>query len=129
MRELTRLVRSSELSLAKFYALAVIGDSPGITQIQLAEKLGVDAPRAVVIVDSLEKMGLAQRSASIRDRRIRALRLTLAGQRVAEEVVQISTEFERALTSDISRSEQRTLIELLGRLIIDQSRARAADRR
>lgn len=120
LRSLTRQVREHNLlSLVQFHALTHIGDEPGITQIQLADKLEVDASRAVIIVDSLEAAGLAARRPSHTDRRVRELRLTDAGRRTVEDVVRISLDFERTLTASMGEKERKELLRLLTRLNSD----------
>jgi DNA-binding MarR family transcriptional regulator len=58
----------------------------------LAEALGVDAPYATLIVDTLEQRGLAGRHPDPDDRRRKLVELTPAGQAAAERVMQITRE-------------------------------------
>ncbi|GIE84867.1 MarR family winged helix-turn-helix transcriptional regulator [Actinoplanes regularis] len=55
------------------------------TQIQLAALAGLDKTTMVSTVDELERRGLAERRASLTDRRARIIAVTETGRAVAEE--------------------------------------------
>src|SRR5258708_2656285 len=55
------------------------------TQIQLAEISDLDKTTMVVLVDDLEKAGLAERRPSTTDRRARIISVTEAGERAVAE--------------------------------------------
>lgn len=116
IRTMNRIVRAHNLSLKQFHALAEIGDEPEVTQIQLAEKLAVDGSRAVILIDGLEKAGLASRRLSQTDRRVRELHLTDEGRRVAEALVCATLEFEGTLATHLSKAELRELLRLTAKL-------------
>ena len=58
----------------------------------LAEAIGVDAPYATLIVDSLEERGLVERQPDPADRRRKLVTLTPAGQDAVAEVLRIQLE-------------------------------------
>src|SRR5215469_7400579 len=55
----------------------------------LAEAIGVDAPYATLIVDSLEERGLVERQPDPADRRRKLVSLTPAGREAVIKVIQI----------------------------------------
>jgi DNA-binding MarR family transcriptional regulator len=81
----------------------------------LAETVGVDAPYATLIVDSLEERGLVERQLDPDDRRRKLVSLTPAGQEAVARVLRIQEQPPPAF-GDLSPAELDTLDRLLGRL-------------
>jgi len=72
-------------------ALLQLADGP-LSLSGLAEALGVDAPYATLIVDTLEERGLAERQADPADRRRKLVSLTSDGRAAADRVLRIMHE-------------------------------------
>ena len=81
----------------------------------LAEALGVDAPYATLIVDTLEQRGLAERHPDPADRRRKLVELTPAGKDATEGLLRILHE-PSAGFADLSPAELDTLEDLVGRI-------------
>src|SRR3979490_553506 len=60
--------------------LRIIATAPGLSQQELAAKLGMYPSRLVAVIDDLEKRGLIERQPSNTDRRLYALHLTKSGK-------------------------------------------------
>ena len=65
----------------------------------LAQDLGIDAPAATVLVNSLEERGLVKRESHPTDRRAKQVSLTAAGRRVLAVVASITDQPPAALTA------------------------------
>jgi DNA-binding MarR family transcriptional regulator len=65
--------------------LWLIGETPGVAQIDLAARLDMDRASMMAIIDRLEARGLVARSRSKRDRRRQDLHLTPTGTEVLAE--------------------------------------------
>lgn len=74
------------VTTVQFSVLAVVADNPGTNQADLALALGVERPRIVPILDSLEARKLATRKPSPNDRRHRLLYLTDDGHALLGEL-------------------------------------------
>jgi len=81
----------------------------------LAEAVGVDAPYATLIVDSLEERGLVERQPDPDDRRRKLVSLTPAGKEAVERVLRIQEQPPPAF-GNLSAAELDTLEGLLRRL-------------
>jgi DNA-binding MarR family transcriptional regulator len=81
----------------------------------LAEAVGVDAPYATLIVDSLEERGLVERQPDSDDRRRKLVSLTPAGKEAVARVQRIQDQPPPAF-GDLSAVELDTLEGLLRRL-------------
>lgn len=81
----------------------------------LADAIGVDAPYATLIVDSLEERGLVQRSPDPGDRRRKLVSLTPAGADAVKRVIQIDRQPPPGFAA-LSAAELDTLREMLRRV-------------
>jgi DNA-binding MarR family transcriptional regulator len=82
----------------------------------LAEAVGVDAPYATLIVDSLEERGLVERQSDPADRRRKLVSLTPAGQAAVAQVLRIQLEPPPGFAS-LSAAELDTLEKLVWRIM------------
>jgi DNA-binding MarR family transcriptional regulator len=100
-----------------FRLLAV---SQGISQQDLAAKLGIHPSRLVAILDELESRGLVERRPDNDDRRQYALHLTNKGKETLVKIGQIAREHQDALCASLSNAERETLSELLQKISEEQ---------
>jgi DNA-binding MarR family transcriptional regulator len=82
----------------------------------LAEALGVDAPYATLIVDTLEERNLAERHADPADRRRKIVELTPAGKDATERLLAIMHEPPPGF-ADLSPAELDVLEGLVSRIM------------
>ena len=104
------------LSLAQFQLLDVLVDGRPRTVGQLAEAGGIAQPTATRMLDTLERMGIVQRSPALQDRRCVLISLTPAGGSALElRRAEIQAARER-IRSSLTAQEQRDAAVLLRRL-------------
>jgi len=82
----------------------------------LAEAIGVDAPYATLIVDSLEQRGMVERHSDPGDRRRKLVSLTPAGKEAVARVIRIQRDPPPGF-GNLSAAELDTLEDLLRRLL------------
>ena len=82
----------------------------------LAEAIGVDAPYATLIVDSLEERGLVERQSDPADRRRKLVTLTPAGRDAVAQVVRIQLQPPPGFAS-LSAAELDVLEKLVWRIM------------
>ena len=100
--------------------LRVIENERGISQQRLASLLGMFPSRLVLLLDSMEKMGLVERKACVTDRRTYALHLTARGRNRLREIGAVAREHQDSLCAALSPGEQATLADLLSRIAEEQ---------
>ncbi|WP_437751933.1 MarR family winged helix-turn-helix transcriptional regulator [Sorangium sp. So ce1389] len=100
--------------------LRAIGQSNGISQAALSERLGMFPSRLVVLLDALEERGLLERRSSPEDRRSYALHLTRAGQEMVQRIGRVAQEHRQALCAALDDAEQAQLAALLRRIAAEQ---------
>jgi len=103
-----------DLSWARVRALQRLAEQPQTLR-GLAELLAADPPYATLIVDDLERRGLAQRTPHPEDRRAKLVQLTQAGRAAAARADAILDEPPAAL-SDAPAADLEGLLRVLERL-------------
>ncbi len=94
----------------------LIGLNPGITPMQLANALHLDASKVALFLRGLTRDGLVTRKPSQQDRRTVELYLTPAGEDHARAACAASEELERPFEGILDEEETETLIALLAKL-------------
>ena len=122
--DMVETIETFGLRIGTFSALAVLMESPGISQSQLAQVLKLTRSGVVVIVDELETAGVLERAPVTGDRRMYALQVTPAGQRLWEKVEPAVQAHEDALFSGLDTAEQQALRSLLDKAIGSATRHR-----
>jgi DNA-binding MarR family transcriptional regulator len=99
-------------------AMALFKLDEPLSMKELSQRIGCDASFVTVIADSLERLGIARREPSQRDRRVKNLVLTEHGQQVREEITrQVTgrTPWSNALDIDERKCFLGLLNKMLGR--------------
>jgi DNA-binding MarR family transcriptional regulator len=104
------------LTPARMTALSMISMEPAINQSALASRLGITRASVVKVIDALETLRYIARESIKGNRRSYALMLTPAGQARLREFAEQAKGFEERLASQLTSSERRKLIQLLGKV-------------
>lgn len=97
-------------------ALRIIAFSPGISQRDLAERLGVGPSRIVALMDRLTAADLVVRRRSAADRRNHELALTEHGQQAMAALREVGMAHEQDVTAALTDAEVSELGALLTKL-------------
>ena len=100
--------------------LRMLGASGGLSQQDLATRLGIHPSRLVAILDGLEERQLVERRPNADDRRQYALHLTEKGQGVLGEIGRIGREHTESLCASLAAGEREQLGELLQKIATEQ---------
>lgn len=96
--------------------MRMLRSEPGLSQQQLAERLGAAPSRIVSYVDDLEARGWVTRARDTTDRRVNVLALTDAGRDAFGKLAVIAGKHEDNITAELDDAEYATLRDLLGKL-------------
>ena len=96
--------------------LRLIGQEPGVSQEQLAQRLSVNKSNVARQAAALEEEGYILRSACGKDKRVLRLELTEKGQSLLPHIQKIMEDWEALLVDSLTESEQQILEILLQRL-------------
>lgn len=114
LRTFTRM----KLRPAEFSVLALIAETPGQKQTEIAEHLGIKRANFVALMDGLERRGLAERRKADTDRRSHSLHLTPQGARFVRKMTVVWQAHEKRLVERLGGpAEKDRLIALLDRLV------------
>lgn len=108
-----RARRDPDLTLPEFRALAYINRNPGCALNEVAEFVGVEAPAASKLVESLVQRGLAKREADASDRRRVQLNVLPKGQTSIHTVREHTREFLDEKLAQLSPAQQAAVIEAM----------------
>ena len=119
-QEFARLLLPLGLSPADAGILRLLRQSPGISQQQLAETLGMHASRLVAILDVLETRELIARAPNPEDRRLYSLHLTARGTEMLGEIGRLARTHNDLMCSGLKASEAEQLAALLQKVATAQ---------
>lgn len=108
-----RTLGEDGLNPRAFAVLAFAVQHKGITQSEVARKLGIERSGLVAIVDELERTDLVSRTPVPGDRRVQALHATGEGQRVFAAASKAVDAHEKRLLSFLTEAEKRNLLKIL----------------
>ena len=118
--QFAQALAESNLTPALAGIMRMLKVEPGLSQLQLAERLGTAPSRVVAYLDDLESRGWIARTRDSTDRRVNVLSLTDAGQDAFTALAVISRNHEKAVTGSLDDTEHATLHELLSKLAAAQ---------
>lgn len=112
-------LRHTGLTQARWIVLLQLSHAGALSQRELAERVGVEGPTLVRVLDKLEAQGLVARHACSDDRRVKRIGLTPAARPVLDEITRISTQLRQELLADVPGEEIARALRVL-RTISDQ---------
>lgn len=104
------------LSIPEWRVIAVLGQSPGLSAREVAERSAMDKVQVSRAVASLFAARRLTRHAHVSDGRVAHLSLSARGRAIYEEVVPLALGLERRLLSVLTAREQKMLDQLLTKL-------------
>ena len=105
-----------ELTQTQFAALAKLLEAGPCSQNHLGRLIYLDAATIKGVVDRLCARGLVATTNDTRDRRRRAVALTLSGRRITEAAISVAAQITAATLAPLSPQEQRAVVRLLKKL-------------
>ncbi len=100
--------------------LRLLRVAAGLSQQELAAKLGIHPSRLVAILDDLEKRKLVERRPNADDRRLYSLHLTKGGSAALEQIGKVAQQHQEALLAALDPQERDQLGALLLRIADQQ---------
>ena len=115
-RHFAEIAATLGLTLKQVCALWLIADHPGLSQMDLGQKLQMDRATTMGVVNRLQARELVRREKSTSDARKQALHLEPEGKAALVTARQAIDEHEGWLASRFTAAERETLADLLARL-------------
>ena len=108
--------RDLDLSQARWNVLFELSRNQEVTQVELAQSLGIEAATLVRLLDGLEGAGLIERRPSAKDRRAKTLHLTEASKPLIVRMEDISANSRAEILEGIPPQDLRIATAVLGRI-------------
>ena len=115
-RHFTETFADLDLTQKQVSALWLVGECPGISQIELGGRLRMDRATTMTIVNRMEQRGYMRRERSASDGRKQALYLTEGGISALAKARRCIAEHEAWLKSRFTPQETEKLVEMLSRI-------------
>ena len=115
-----RLLEPLNLSPADVGILRLLRESPGVSQQQLAQTLGMHASRLVAVIDTLESRKLVARAPNPDDRRLYSLHITDRGADTLAQIGALARTHNELMSSGLTSSEVEQLAALLQKIAAAQ---------
>jgi len=112
-QNLIERLSAHDLRPAQFSALAIIDQTPGLMQADLAKALAIEPPQVVPLLNKLESRALAVRVHCKPDKRSYGIFLSKTGETLLKELKQIAAESDLDSTSALDSQEREELLRLL----------------
>lgn len=93
--------------------IALLRDGDRVPQGVLAERVGVEGPTLVRVLDGLENDGLIARVPAETDRRIKLVQLTKEGTALAEQCERCAANLREKMLGDLDPADVRAALEVL----------------
>jgi DNA-binding MarR family transcriptional regulator len=115
-QEFAKLLEPLKLAPSDAGILRLVGLSAGISQQELARRLGMHASRLVAIIDAMEERGLVVRSQHASDRRTHALELSDAGRGTLRAIAGVARRHDEVMCAGLNDRERARLRALLEKI-------------
>jgi len=104
------------IGLAQSKVIYALSLQPGMTQRELADKVGIETPTLVVMIDKLEKEHLVKRQNDKQDRRIKRIFITTKADRLVDSMIQSALSIKKIATKNIPENEVKHILENLNKI-------------
>ncbi|QHO72672.1 MarR family transcriptional regulator [Bradyrhizobium sp. CCBAU 051011] len=112
-QDFIRTLGAVDIRPTQYSVMTVIGANPGLSQMAVAKRLGIERARLVHLLDSLEHRNLVSRIKSATDRRSHALHLTARGRTALAQFKRLAAEHERHVAEKIGKENRERLLQIL----------------
>jgi MarR family transcriptional regulator, temperature-dependent positive regulator of motility len=114
---MAQCLAEEDLTPLQYAAFPFLREEPGLDQIGLAARIGIDRTNVGLIIDHLEALGFVERRVDTNDRRVRRLHLTSRGIKFHDRIRPIAIGVQQQILSCLTTDEKETLFALLARVI------------
>ena len=110
------LRKNAGVSLSQWRVVGALVIQPGLTQKEIADKVGIEGATLVPVIDKMEKEGLLKRKPDSSDRRVNRIYLTQKADSLWESMVECALRIRKSSTKNISENDIQTTLETLRKI-------------
>ncbi|WP_111561107.1 MarR family winged helix-turn-helix transcriptional regulator [Rhizobium sp.] len=108
-----KIVRERNMTLPRARVFFTLNKKDGINQRELADRLELETPTLVRILDAMEGQGFVERRVAGSDRRAKEIYITETGKVVAGEIDDIAVSVRAQVISGIPERDLRTTLDTI----------------
>ena len=106
-------VRERNMTLPRARVFFTLNKKDGINQRELADRLELETPTLVRILDAMEGQGFVERRVAGSDRRAKEIYMTDAGRIVAHEVEDLAEDVRGQIIAGIPETDLKTTLNVI----------------
>ena len=104
------------VTLSQWRVVGALVLQPGLTQKEIADKMGIEGATLVPVIDKMEKDGLLKRKPDLTDRRANRIYLTSKADSLWEYMTECALKIRRSSTKNISDDDIRITLDTLRKI-------------
>ena len=104
------------VSISQWRVISTLVRQPGITQKEIADRVGIEGSTLVPIIDKMEKDGFVKRKLDDEDRRINRIYLTTKADDLWNSMIECALKIRKLSTKEISEEEIKTTLDVLRKI-------------
>ncbi|KQV11230.1 MarR family transcriptional regulator [Rhizobium sp. Root1203] len=108
-----KIVRERNMTLPRARVFFTLNKKDGINQKELADRLELETPTLVRILDAMEGQGFVERRVAGSDRRAKEIYITETGKVVAGEIDEIAVSVRAQVIAGISENDLKTTLNVI----------------
>ncbi|MDE1844602.1 MAG: winged helix-turn-helix transcriptional regulator [Thaumarchaeota archaeon] len=104
------------INLVQSKVVFALNIQSGPTQRELADKIGVESPTLVPIIDKMEQDGYVKRKPDAKDRRIKRIYATAKADSMWDSMMECATQIRKVSTKDLSEHEFKSALAVVKKI-------------
>ena len=104
------------VTISQWRIISTLTRQPGITQKEIADKVGIEGSTLVPIIDKMEKDGFVKRKLDSEDRRINRIYLTTKADGLWNSMIECALRIRKLSLKEISEEQIKTTLEVLRKI-------------
>jgi len=110
------LRRNAGVTLSQWRVVGALVLQPGLTQKEIADKMGIEGATLVPVIDKMEKDGLLKRKPDLTDRRANRIYLTSKADSLWASMTECALKIRRSSTKNISDDDIKITLDTLRKI-------------
>ena len=112
----SELRKNVGVTISQWRVIAALVLYPGLTQKEIADKVGIEGATLVPVIDKMEKEGLLKRKPDSKDRRVNRIYLTPKADSLWDSMMECVVRIRKISTKDIPEDQLKITLETLRKI-------------
>ena len=104
------------VTISQWRVIGTLTRYPGLTQKEIADRVGIEGSTLVPIIDKMEKDGFVKRKLDNEDRRINRIYLTTKADDLWNSMTECALRIRKLSTKEISEEQIKTTLDVLRKI-------------